>query len=328
MLRGATLLSDPSSERAGVIGAVCAAVQEPSGWPDAVAALKTSFRAAAAWVWAWNEDGAAMLVASAGRGVNWSNEAGPGFARIGQETEGLSRLEDHRLTTNWSIRARRWRMSIVRRAEDLAFEAHDVAAFGEVVAHLRQVLETRGLARAQGAALALDSLSSAIVVTEASGRIVVANRAAHALLSAGRGVCLRGERIAAELPDDDGVLMSAVAAAVGGTRRTSFTIPSNSGATHLVIGPLGELGYAMICGTESTIDANLARPLREAFGFTRAEARLAIKLLAGQTVSEAATASSVSVNTARSHIRAMLAKTDATRLVEMLRILRSTLAIL
>lgn len=328
MLRGATLLSDPSSEHAGVIGAVCAAVQEPSGWPDAVAALKARFRAAAALVWAWNEDGAAMLVASAGRGVNWNNEAGPGFARIGQETEGLSRLEDHRLTTSWSIRARRWRMSIVRRAEDRAFEAHDVAAFGEVVAHLRQVLEIGGLARAQGAALALDSLSSAIVVAEACGRIVVANRAAHALLSARRGVCLRGERIAAELPDDDGLLMSALAAAVGGTRRTSFTIPSNSGATHLVIGPLGELGYAMICGTESTIDANLAHPLREAFGLTRAEARLAIKLLAGQTVSEAAKASGVSVNTARSHIRAMLAKTEATRLIEMLRIFRSTLAIL
>jgi DNA-binding CsgD family transcriptional regulator len=322
-------LRDTSDEYTGVIGVVCAAVQEPSAWPEAMAALKASFRAASAQVLALNEDGAAMLMASAGTGVNWHDEAGPGRREDWARAHGIGCPPDsHRLTTHWSIGGTHWRASIGRRAEEPAFGASEMGAFGEVVAHLQHVLATRRPAGTQAAVSALNNISSAIVVVEACGRIVVANRAAHTLLSARRGVYLRGARIAADLPEDDRTLMSAFAAAVGRARRTSLTIPTNSGATHLVIGPLGEFGYAMICGAESAIDANSARPLRETFGLTRAEAGLAIKLLTGQTVSEAATASGISINTARSHIRAILAKTSATRLTEMLRILRSILAIL
>jgi len=61
------------------------------------------------------------------------------------------------------------------------------------------------------------------------------------------------------------------------------------------------------------------------YGFTKAQARLAAKLFQGHTINEAAKALHISVNTARTHMRGIYAKTGVRTQAELLGILSSGL---
>ncbi|WP_449469479.1 helix-turn-helix transcriptional regulator [Sphingobium chungangianum] len=63
--------------------------------------------------------------------------------------------------------------------------------------------------------------------------------------------------------------------------------------------------------------------LRERFHLTRAEAGLAVHLAQGATLADAADALGIAYNTTRSHLRAIFAKTNTHRQVELVTLLRS-----
>lgn len=65
--------------------------------------------------------------------------------------------------------------------------------------------------------------------------------------------------------------------------------------------------------------------LSDFYGFTKAQARLAAKLFRGQTINEAAEALHISVNTARTHMRGIYAKTGVRTQAELLGMLSSGL---
>jgi DNA-binding CsgD family transcriptional regulator/PAS domain-containing protein len=67
------------------------------------------------------------------------------------------------------------------------------------------------------------------------------------------------------------------------------------------------------------------RRLTDFYGFTKAQARLAAKLFNGHTINEAAEALHISVNTARTHMRGIYAKTGVRTQAELLGLLSSGL---
>jgi DNA-binding CsgD family transcriptional regulator len=63
--------------------------------------------------------------------------------------------------------------------------------------------------------------------------------------------------------------------------------------------------------------------LRERFQLTRAEAALALRLAEGESLADAAAALDIAYNTARSHLRAIFAKSGTHRQVQLVALLRS-----
>ncbi|MEZ5564124.1 MAG: helix-turn-helix transcriptional regulator [Gammaproteobacteria bacterium] len=67
--------------------------------------------------------------------------------------------------------------------------------------------------------------------------------------------------------------------------------------------------------------------LQTQFGLSRAEARLAAELLAGETLAQAGITLCVSINTVRTQLRAIFAKTGTERQADLVRLLMPTVLI-
>lgn len=181
-------------------------------------------------------------------------------------------------------------------------------------------------------ALALDQLSSALLVVEESGRVVFANRMGRDLLLGQHVLGLQAGRVSAAAPDERDVLSGAITAAAERGRRSILRFSAMDGEMQLTIGPLQEQGqasrFAMISVSGARLASTAILALRETFDLTSAESGILAELLAGRTLNEAASARHISVNTARSHLRAILAKTNTSRQTELIRLLSNALAFL
>lgn len=74
----------------------------------------------------------------------------------------------------------------------------------------------------------------------------------------------------------------------------------------------------------SSIDIGLGLWLRKLFGFTVAEADLAVRLLHGQTLAEASEIRGVMISTVRSQLKGLMAKVGVRRQGELLTMLSKT----
>ena len=80
----------------------------------------------------------------------------------------------------------------------------------------------------------------------------------------------------------------------------------------------------LLCITDpDAIPTVPANQLAQLFGLTRAEASIAIELLAGRDVSEIAERQQCSVNTVRVHLARLMVKTDTNRQSQLMRLLMS-----
>ena len=196
---------------------------------------------------------------------------------------------------------------------------------------LTQRLGRAGMERAV-AADALDRLSQAVVVVDAQSRVLFANRAASALL--GDGLSLYDGILRAGVNGQTAKLHQIVV----GCARPDL---SNAGG-HLAIsrGPdrlalsllvtpakprLDWLASRQPCAMIFVTDPEAVRTpetvfLQNQFGLTPAEAVLARELLNGDGIDAAAGRIGISVPTARTHLRRVLAKTGASRQAELVRL--------
>jgi DNA-binding CsgD family transcriptional regulator len=80
----------------------------------------------------------------------------------------------------------------------------------------------------------------------------------------------------------------------------------------------------LVCVTDPTaVSALPARQLMELFGLTGTEAALAADLLAGQELREIAARRGRSINTVRTHLARVMAKTNVNRQSDLMRLLAS-----
>lgn len=236
------------------------------------------------------------------------------------------------------------------------FGAAHVRMLGHLVPHLRRAmllgerLGPAAVGTASGLA-ALDALATGVVVVDAGLRLLFANRAAEAL--AGPDGPIRFSRPA--LPDSAATLfgarhksesaaLAALVRAVALEGSAGGAIGLRDGADATVVaavvaplpsrllrradGPAGRIaGQALILLRDTRPQSPRIAPgmLADLFGLTRAEAEVALALMGGATKEAVAARRGARVTTIRTQVRAVLAKTGASNLRDLERML-ATLA--
>jgi len=192
---------------------------------------------------------------------------------------------------------------------------------------------------ARAPALLLDWLRAAVVITSRDGRVSYANAAAEELLRRGDVVTTVGGRIAAACPMGSDKLRTALrAAAQPGPRHagwgTSVALPRSSQCRPVLVTVLplprrvsdlpGDAGTVLFIDDPERRLPDDGGWLREMFGLTCAEARVAARLADGLSLAEIADEAGVQVNSVRFHVKRVLQKTATRRQAELVRLLRDT----
>ncbi len=204
----------------------------------------------------------------------------------------------------------------------------------EIARRLRQAdyLASCGLA-------ALEQLTAAFLVLDRAGQILHANAAARTMLEAEDGFAATSAGLAGATPAVTARLRATLADACFRTGHTAASgalrLPRPSGrpALALVALPLrpggseavqgwGDAPSVLVCITDPEANTRLPQAqLVALFGLTQAEAALAGGLLAGQELRDIAEQSGRSINTVRSQLATLMAKTDTGRQAELVRLL-------
>jgi DNA-binding CsgD family transcriptional regulator/PAS domain-containing protein len=212
------------------------------------------------------------------------------------------------------------------------FGGADVAELTKYSRHVFRVLGVRSRLAAAGVRTAqlqgaLDSLAEGVLAVDASLRVVSANRRGMAMLKAAQGLRLAGQRLAAVSHAAQERLHRAVTTAAGrtGGHGDAMQLPRADGAPpyRLVVAPLsGSPGLALVIVDDpADQEPDAAVRFARLFGLTLAEGELAALLAEGHTPEEAAEIRGVRLTTVRTQVKQLLAKTEARRLTDLVRIL-------
>jgi DNA-binding CsgD family transcriptional regulator/GAF domain-containing protein len=185
---------------------------------------------------------------------------------------------------------------------------------------------------------ALNQLNVGVLLLTQGGRIVFANRVAARLLHLGDGITSRDGKLAPSLPLDSARMACVIARAAtraeappmaqalcvhrGGDRRPLhlWAIPLLRESSSMLV--RASQADVMVIVTDPEL--GMAPPpeaLRALYGLTEAEARLTSGLLQGERLEDYAARVGISINTARTHLKSVFAKTDTNRQAELMRLL-------
>ena len=187
---------------------------------------------------------------------------------------------------------------------------------------------------------ALNALPDGVIILADEGRLLLANRVAEALLTAGDGMSLRHAKLCASFPADTAALQAAIAAATTGAAfgRSGQTLalqrPSLRRPLAVVVAPLpAEAAWFLAHAPAVILFAGdpehsrcVALPdrLRAVFGLTRTEALVAAEIFRGEGLPAAADALGIGVTTARTHLQRIFGKTGTRKQAELVRIIART----
>jgi len=224
------------------------------------------------------------------------------------------------------------------------FSDADVAMCASLQPHLarafnlgRKFAETHGLTKTLSEVL--DASPHGLVVLDADGRVRHVNRAAERLIANADGLAVIGGRLIAGGRQAARRLEVLIAAAIApdGARRTggSMALPTPTRRLPLSIIvapvrsqrqiPFGVPNGAVVCITD--LDAGLSLPeqrLRDLFGLSRAESRVALTLFEGLEPRQAAERLGVSFYTVRGHLVRIFDKTGTAGQVALARLMMRT----
>lgn len=186
---------------------------------------------------------------------------------------------------------------------------------------------------------AIENLSVGVVLLDHDGYILRTNAVADAIMRGNDGIARNERRL--RLADAqhrarlDEMLARSGSCALSGTP-TILRIERPSGARDygVAIHRIHTPGF-MQTGSSPALALLISDPervaiadhqaLRTRFGLTRKEAMLASELAAGRSLDEAAARLGIARNTARSHLRALFAKTGVSRQGELVRLIHTSL---
>ena len=221
---------------------------------------------------------------------------------------------------------------------DLAAKLHPhfIRAFrlSQKFADIQQVKE--------GMASALDRSPHGIFLIDETGRVRHANRVAEGLIAELGGLRLAGGQLTTATPDAarrlDALISSA--SSLDAERRTggSMAVPSPSRRTplSLTVAPLRSERFeflrnrlsAIVCVADPQSGASLPQQtLRDLFGLTPAEAKVAMAFFEGLTSKEAAENLGLSVHTVRVQLARIFEKTQTNRQAELVRLMMGAVGV-
>lgn len=225
-----------------------------------------------------------------------------------------------------------------RRREGHASRAH-IRLFARLVPHFNRALEigrrvgTGELARVASLEF-LDLLPDAVILLDAAGRILAANRPAHALAQQGplllgsTGVRLANRRQDASLrallagatgtAKGQGIAGGGVIRLIGSPERVLSVVPLVGDSTESTLA-LARVAVFIRAAPQAIVPA--AEDLQSGFGLTAAEARLARALAGGSSLARVAKDVGVSIHTARAQLKQVLGKTGTHRQADLVRVL-------
>jgi DNA-binding CsgD family transcriptional regulator len=206
----------------------------------------------------------------------------------------------------------------------------------------RKVADLRGVGQALAAAL--DRSPYGLFLLADDGRVLYANSRGEGMVGQlGSGLSVVGARLRAALAEANQHLDALVGSATqldrSRRRGGSIAIPRPDGrhALSAIVSPIpaerfelfGSPALALVCVTDPESGAPYPEQrLRQLFGFTAAEARLAIALYEGLSLAEAAVRFDRSLNTVRAQLRSVLLKTQTTRQSELLRLMSNSIGLI
>ncbi|HEV2364570.1 MAG TPA: helix-turn-helix transcriptional regulator [Caulobacteraceae bacterium] len=235
-------------------------------------------------------------------------------------------------------------MSIGRPEAWGPFEPSHLEAAQRVYPHLLrafrlgQKLEPT-LALAGELAAVLDQSAHGVFVVDGAGRVRHVNRAGEALLRRGVGLRVAACRLTATQPECGRQLEALIGAATtcepGSSKGGTMALPFEVGRLPLSITvtpfqpppawPLAQAHTALVCVTDLEAGGRPPRErLRQLFGLTAAEARVALALFDGSTLKEAAEALSISAHTAHIHLSRVFEKTGTHRQSQLVALMMRT----
>jgi DNA-binding CsgD family transcriptional regulator len=238
--------------------------------------------------------------------------------------------------------SRRWgSVSLYRGASSDEFQMSDLETLNFLIPHIRRafVLHFRFSelkARTQGIETALNLLATGVIFVGANGEIVLMNSKADELLRQGDGLLLGTGRLKASVDAET----TRLKALIFGATQTGNGIGLSAGATIFIsrkarrplcvtVAPLrnfnvglGQQPSAVLFVSDPDQRVELpADLLRRCHGLTRAEARLAMILVEGRSLKEAADLCGVTHNTAKSQLKNIFVKTNVERQSELVKLL-------
>jgi len=169
-----------------------------------------------------------------------------------------------------------------------------------------------------------------VVILDARGRVMAANRAARALIESGTALTITKAMLHARSPESDDSLSAAIDVATrgGADDGIGYFRLRQQGSGDLLHGyaiGLSPDGDGAVAGVavfvyDPELRSSSERHLRNMFRLSAAEARVAALIVEGYAVSEAATMLKISVHTVRTQLKNIFAKTGVSRQNELVRV--------
>jgi DNA-binding CsgD family transcriptional regulator len=234
-------------------------------------------------------------------------------------------------------------MGILRTRKERPFGESELRSLRSLAPHLnralRVTLRNREMeTRADALVEMSDRALTALVVTDAFGRVAEANRLARGILAEIDGLLVRDGALRAARSDDNARLIRLILEAAAGL--DGFTFVRKSGVMQVArpscrrplllvvspirnaLSPFGRSHAVTIAFADPErapeADADL---LARLYGLTAREAAVAALLLQGRSPSEVASELAMTENTVRTHIRHVFDKTGVERLADLVRLL-------
>lgn len=213
----------------------------------------------------------------------------------------------------------------------------DKQVFARLMPHVRRAIDIhRRLYGVQlqrdGTLSVLDALQVGILLTDRTGHVMFANRVAEEILHRSDGLVLIRGQLRAARPDDSLKLANLIQGAVKTTLGMGeepggiISLPSSVGsAVTVLVSPCPRLGLlepaAMVFVSTPPRSVSFEEDhVTRRYGLTPAEVKLFQALVDGDRLSEYADVAGITLNTAKTHLKQLFAKTGSRRQADLVRL--------